>query len=62
MKYPCALAAAKQYSQGSIYVLVNGRFVVKQGALLRNVYPGQAIYTAGIHAEWRSPASNDSSK
>jgi hypothetical protein len=38
---------AKQYSQGMIYVLVNGRFVVKRGALVSNVFPGQAIYSTG---------------
>jgi hypothetical protein len=40
---------AKQYSQGMIYVLVHGCFVVKRGVLVRNVFPGQAIYAAGVH-------------
>jgi dihydroorotase len=39
---------AKQYSQGMMYVLVNGCFVVKRGVLVRNVFPGQAIYAGGV--------------
>ena len=50
---------AKQYSQGMIYVMVNGHFVVNQGTLVRNVFPGQAIYSAGTRAERRGAASGD---
>ena len=53
---------AKQYSQGVIHVLVNGCFVVKQGALVRNVFPGQGIYSAGTHADKRDSASGDSGR
>jgi dihydroorotase len=36
---------AKQYSQGFEYVMVNGQFVVQQGQLVRNVYPGRPVHS-----------------
>ena len=36
---------AKQYSKGMVYVLVNGRFVVDHGKLVRNTFPGRPIYS-----------------
>ncbi len=34
---------AKEYSKGMVYVLVNGRFVVDRGRLVRDVYPGRPV-------------------
>lgn len=34
---------AKEYSKGMVYVLVNGRFVVDKGRLVRDVYPGRPV-------------------
>lgn len=36
---------AKQYSKGMVYVLVNGRFVVDRGKLVRDVHPGRPVYS-----------------
>lgn len=36
---------AKQYSKGMVYVLVNGRFVVDHGQLVRDTFPGRPIYS-----------------
>jgi hypothetical protein len=36
---------AKEYSQGFKYVLVNGEFVVRQGAIVSNVFPGRPVYS-----------------
>jgi dihydroorotase len=35
---------AKQYSKGYHYVMVNGIFVVKEGSLVADVYPGKPVY------------------
>jgi dihydroorotase len=39
---------AKQYSKGMVYVLVNGRFVVDHGQLVRDTFPGRPIYSRSI--------------
>jgi N-acyl-D-aspartate/D-glutamate deacylase len=36
---------AKEYSKGILYVMVNGQFVVRDGKLVRNVFPGRPIYS-----------------
>ena len=36
---------AKQYSKGMAYVLVNGRFVVDHGQLVRDTFPGRPIHS-----------------
>jgi hypothetical protein len=36
---------AKEYSQGFEYVLVNGQFVVKKGAIVKDVFPGRPVYS-----------------
>jgi hypothetical protein len=35
---------AKQYSKGYHYVMVNGIFVVEEGSLVADVYPGKPVY------------------
>jgi dihydroorotase len=32
------------FSQGITYVIVNGRFVIRQGKTQTNIFPGQAVY------------------
>lgn len=36
---------AKEYSKGILYVLVNGQLVVRRGALVSGVFPGQPVYS-----------------
>ncbi|HWG70265.1 MAG TPA: amidohydrolase family protein [Steroidobacteraceae bacterium] len=36
---------AKQYSIGMRYVLVNGTFVVRKGAIVKSTFPGQPVYS-----------------
>lgn len=36
---------AKEYCRGMEYVMVNGVWVVKHGALVKNVYPGLPVYS-----------------
>jgi dihydroorotase len=36
---------AKQYSKGILYVLVSGQLVVRRGALVSGVFPGQPVYS-----------------
>lgn len=36
---------AKQYSRGFEYVLVNGQFVVRKSAIVKNVFPGRPVYS-----------------
>jgi dihydroorotase len=36
---------AKQYSIGMRFVMVNGQFVVRDGKLVPNIYPGRPIYS-----------------
>ena len=36
---------AKQYSKGILYVLVNGRLVVRDGNVVKDVFPGRPVYS-----------------
>ena len=37
---------AKEYSQGMVYVMVNGRLVIDHGTLVQKVFPGRPVYSA----------------
>ncbi len=37
---------AKEYSKGILYVMVNGQLVVQKGELVRDVFPGQPVYSS----------------
>ena len=36
---------AKQYSKGILYVLVNGQLVVRDGSVVKDVFPGRPVYS-----------------
>jgi hypothetical protein len=36
---------AKEYSKGILYVFVNGQLVVRQGRVVKDVYPGKPVYS-----------------